>query len=76
VRFAILPLVRLRRCAIWAHLLNEYAVVAEVQSVQRPTFQIAAETTGDGAEVQLQKPDKFHLIGRCTGLLNLEATKK
>jgi hypothetical protein len=51
--------------------LNEYAVVAEVQSVRKPTIQVAAEATGEGAEVQLQTPDKFQVRGRCVDLLAL-----
>ena len=59
-----------------SNFFAEYVVIAEVQSVQRPTFQIAAENSADGAEVQLQSPDRFHAIGRCVALLNLEATPR
>jgi hypothetical protein len=54
----------------------EYAIIAEVQSVQKPTFQVAAETTGDGPEVEIQAADKLHVRGRCVVLLNLEGAKK
>ena len=54
----------------------EYAIIAEVQSVQKPTLQVAAETTGDGPEVEIQAADKLHVRGRCVVLLNLEGAKK
>jgi len=50
---------------------NEYAVVAEIESVGKPTFQVAAEETGDGPDVHLQSSSEFHAKGRCVAVLDL-----
>jgi len=51
--------------------LEEYVVIAEIQAVDKPTFQLSAENGPDGAEVQFQRPEKFYARGRCVSLLSL-----
>jgi len=51
--------------------LNEYAIIAQIDGVNKPTFQLSAE--GNSKEVQVDRPDKFHVTGRCVSLLNLSA---
>jgi hypothetical protein len=53
--------------------LNEYAIIAQIDGVDKPTFQLSAVGGPDSKEVQVERPDKFHVTGRCVSLLNLSA---
>lgn len=54
---------------------DEYAVVAEILTVERPAFQLSAENNPDGPEIQVKASDTFHAQGRCLGLAYLSGLR-
>lgn len=53
-----------------AGLFNQYAVVALIQSLQRPKFEVTAFShSGEDAEVVVESSDIFIARGRCLDLL-------
>jgi hypothetical protein len=54
---------------------DQYAVVAEILTVERPAFQLSAENNPDGPEIQVKASDTFHAQGRCLDLVYLSGLR-